>query len=102
DLFFVIATQNPLDLAGTFPLPAAQLDRFLFKIRMTHIDRKSELEVLAAYKTRNKQDLASDMKRVTRTEIVEARAVIGGFVHVAPEIQECLVDIAGQTRGSEH
>ena len=37
-LFFVIATQNPLDLAGTYPLPIAQLDRFLFKIRMDHID----------------------------------------------------------------
>ena len=37
ELFFVIATQNPLDLAGTYPLPVAQLDRFLFKIRMTHV-----------------------------------------------------------------
>src|SRR5215211_2416598 len=52
DFFFVIATQNPLDLAGTFPLPSAQLDRFLFKVRMTHIDRESELEVLASYKAR--------------------------------------------------
>src|SRR5205814_1975791 len=47
DLFFVIATQNPLDLAGTYPLPVAQLDRFLFKVRMTHVSRDAELEVLA-------------------------------------------------------
>jgi MoxR-like ATPase len=102
DLFFVIATQNPLDLAGTFPLPAAQLDRFLFKIRMKHIDRKSELEVLAGYKLRQqKQPLAAALPRVTRAEILDARAVIGGFVHVAPEVQECLVDIAEQTRTGE-
>jgi MoxR-like ATPase len=100
DLFFVIATQNPLDLAGTFPLPAAQLDRFLFKIRMTHIDRKSELEVLAGYKSRSGKQLpGDDLPRVTRTEILDARAVIGA-VHVAPEVQECLVDIAGETRKS--
>jgi MoxR-like ATPase len=99
DLFFVIATQNPLDLVGTFPLPAAQLDRFLFKIRMTHIDRQSELEVLAAYKTRG-AGAGDDLPRVTRTEILDARAVLGGFVHVAPEVQECLVDIAGETRKS--
>ncbi len=100
DLFFVIATQNPLDLAGTFPLPAAQLDRFLFKIRMTHIDRKSELEVLAGYKThRDKRLPGADLPHVTRSEILEARAVITS-VHVAPEVQECLVDIAGETRKS--
>ena len=44
-LFFVIATQNPLDLVGTYPLPTPQLDRFLFKITMSHIDRDAELEV---------------------------------------------------------
>ena len=46
ELFFVIATQNPLDLVGTYPLPLAQLDRFLFKIRMHHVARDAELEVL--------------------------------------------------------
>jgi MoxR-like ATPase len=46
-LFFVIATQNPLDLAGTYPLPTPQLDRFLFKLVMKHIARDAEIEVLA-------------------------------------------------------
>jgi MoxR-like ATPase len=97
DLFFVIATQNPLDLAGTFPLPAAQLDRFLFKIRMTHIPREAELEVLATYKTR-RQIPGEELPRVTRTEILDARAAVEEGVHVAPKILECLVDIAGKTR----
>src|SRR5689334_3813298 len=50
ELFFVIATQNPLDLAGTYPLPVAQLDRFLFKIRMQDVSREAELDVLATAK----------------------------------------------------
>ena len=49
DLFFVIATQNPRETAGTYPLPLPQLDRFLFKIKMDHISRDAELEVLAGF-----------------------------------------------------
>ena len=47
--FLVMATQNPLDSVGTYPLPLAQLDRFLFKIKMAHIARQAELEVLASW-----------------------------------------------------
>ena len=46
DLFLVMATQNPIEQEGTYPLPEAQLDRFLFKLVMHHIDRDSELAVL--------------------------------------------------------
>lgn len=104
ELFFVIATQNPLDLAGTFPLPAAQLDRFLFKIRMTHIDRASELEVLAGYKARlaGRPRTSPELPRVTRSEILGARAFAAANVHVAREVQECLVDLAEETRKSPH
>ena len=49
DLFFVMATQNPLDSVGTYPLPLAQLDRFLFKLTMKHIDPAAELRVLEAW-----------------------------------------------------
>jgi len=92
-LFFVIATQNPLDLAGTFPLPSAQLDRFLFKIRMVHIDRKSELEVLSSIRQRQ-QGAGANLPRATRTEILDARTVILDQIHVAEAVRECLVDIA--------
>ena len=44
--FLVLATQNPVELAGTFPLPEAQLDRFLFKLSMGYMDRDSEFEVM--------------------------------------------------------
>jgi MoxR-like ATPase len=96
-LFFVIATQNPLDLSGTFPLPSAQLDRFLFKIRMVHISREAELEVLASLKQR-RHGAGADLARVTRTEILDARTVVENAIHVDPAVRECLVDIANKTR----
>jgi len=93
DLFFVIATQNPLDLAGTYPLPTPQLDRFLFKITMRHIDRASELEVLDRY-PRVSLDVARDYPGVTRAEVLAARRQTRGNVHVAPVVKEALVDLA--------
>ncbi len=101
DLFFVVATQNPLDLVGTFPLPAAQLDRFLFKVRMRHIDRRAELDVLANARA-IKAGVGDSLPRVTRTDILRARAAIETGIFLAPEIQECLVDIAGASRSTEH
>ncbi len=102
ELFFVIATQNPLDVAGTFPLPSPQLDRFLFKIRMTHIDRAAELEVLASYEARRGHTPpGGELPQVQRREILEARALIEEKIFVAPAIRECLVDIAEETRSNE-
>jgi len=100
DLFLVIATQNPLDLAGTFPLPAAQLDRFLFKIRMTHIDRRSELDLLMRLEE-IKKGAPPDMAKVARTEVLQAREVVREQVYISPAVREALVDIAGETRASD-
>jgi MoxR-like ATPase len=100
ELFFVLATQNPLDLAGTFPLPRAQLDRFLFKIIMKHIDRKSELEVLASIRSR-RDGAGRELPRVTRTEVIDARRVVEEQVFVHEAVREALVDIANATRSHE-
>ena len=64
---------------------------------MHHIHREAELEVLASFKAR-RAGAGNDLARVTRTEIVDARNVVVGQIHVAPEVRECLVDIAGRTR----
>jgi MoxR-like ATPase len=95
DLFFVLATQNPLDSVGTYPLPMAQLDRFLFKIRMRHIDRESELEVL---RTWGKPREIQPLPRVSRGDVVAARHLLRHTINVATAIQECLVDIAQRLR----
>ena len=95
DLFFVIATQNPLDLAGTYPLPRAQLDRFLFKIKMSYLNRDDELEVLGKWKSARQKP---PMFSVTPTTLLRARAVMQAGIQISPLIHECLVDIAGRLR----
>lgn len=95
DLFLVIATQNPRDSAGTYPLPTPQLDRFLFKIRMAHIGRESELEVLEQVQ----RGMAGPaVAQVTRPEILAARRAIREGVHVSRLVNECLVDTANLLR----
>jgi MoxR-like ATPase len=94
-LFFVLATQNPLDLCGTYPLPKAQLDRFLFKIKMTYLARDHELEVLAKWKQARKKP---PQFAVTPQTLLAAREVVANGVQVSPAVQECLVDVAQALR----
>ena len=97
ELFFVIATQNPVDLAGTYPLPTPQLDRFLFKIQMTHIAREAELDVLATYPVRH-LDRAAAQQGASRAELLAARRASREGVYLAPAIRESLVDLARALR----
>jgi MoxR-like ATPase len=100
ELFFVIATQNPRDVAGTYPLPVPQLDRFLFKIRMEHIGRDEELEVLRT--RRERRDTArADLPRVARADVLAARRAIDANVVVHDAIHECLVDVSRALRSDE-
>ena len=99
DLFFVIATQNPLDLVGTYPLPTAQLDRFLFKISMTHIDPEHELDLLLRFQD-VKRGLDSELPRVHRDEIIAARKELVSAIHIDPKVKQALVDFAGESRES--
>ncbi len=98
ELFFVIATQNPRDVAGTYPLPVPQLDRFLFKIRMDYISREAELKVLETRMERREEPDAAAMPAVARDEVVEARGAIERGVEVAPAVNACLVDLARALR----
>jgi MoxR-like ATPase len=98
--FVVLATQNPLGLAGTFPLPAPQLDRFLFKIQMVPIARDAELEVVASFRQRLHHQPA-EAPRVEPSEIVAARCTIEQAIHVAPVLQAALVDVARAIRADE-
>lgn len=98
-LFFVIATQNPLDLVGTYPLPTPQLDRFLFKITMSHIDRDAELAVLDTWQQR--RDPSAGRIRVGRNEILKARQSIDQHIYIADGIKSALVDISRALRADE-
>jgi MoxR-like ATPase len=98
DLFFVIATQNPLDLVGTYPLPTPQLDRFLFKITMSHIDRDAELSVLDTWQSRRSPE---HKIQVSRQHVLAARRIIDKEVYIADSVKQCLVDISRQIRDDD-
>lgn len=96
DLFFVIGTQNPLDLAGTYPLPLVQLDRFLMKIPMSYVDPDSEAKILNNSDKIEKQ-LGAINPVVTREEILGARETCRG-VHISNELLRAIVNLVQSTR----
>ncbi|MCB0344592.1 MAG: MoxR family ATPase [Bdellovibrionales bacterium] len=98
DLFFVIGTQNPLDLAGTYPLPLVQLDRFLLKIPMRYVDHATELEILNDIDTIT-SSAATVSPVVSRAEILAARRAVES-VHINPAIVEAIVSIVQSTRNN--
>ena len=95
DLFFVIATQNPLDAVGTYPLPIAQLDRFMFKIRMVSVSREAELNVIKSW---GRPRLPCEMPQIGVKHILEARRVVREGVACGDNVMECLVDIIRSIR----
>jgi MoxR-like ATPase len=100
DLFTVFATQNPVEYEGTYPLPEAQLDRFLLKIRVTYPSRQSELGMLDNYSRGFDAERASDVRPpavLNEAQCRELRSAVDG-VKVAPEIREYIADIVRATR----
>lgn len=100
DLFLVIATQNPLGLAGTFPLPAPQLDRFLFKVRMDYIARDAELEVVQSF-SRRLHPTVPNLPKVKSSEVVSATRTLEQETQIHVSLTECLVDLARIVRMDE-
>ena len=93
--FFVIATQNPIESEGTFPLPAAQLDRFMMKLSMGYPDREAELAILDENPA---EEGLSKLEPVIRlTDFMAAKkAVSAVFCHQA--IKEAVADMIRDTR----
>lgn len=94
--FLVIATQNPIELEGTFPLPEAQLDRFLLRIRLGYPQEVEEQEMLSRFRTSSPE---LDLKPVAGgAEIVDLQALVTE-VHVEPALQNYIVQVVQATRG---
>lgn len=93
--FLVVATQNPIEHEGTYPLPESQLDRFLLQVSVGYPGRQSEIEVL---NTHGDHDALADLRPVTTAEHVLALARAVRTVFVAPPLQGYLVDLAAATR----
>jgi MoxR-like ATPase len=100
DLFSVFATQNPVEYEGTYPLPEAQLDRFLVNVRINYPARDAELEMLANYSGGFDAERASTFMPsavVTREEVSQLRAMTDS-VNVTVEVREYITDIVRATR----
>jgi MoxR-like ATPase len=96
--FFVFATQNPIELEGTYPLPEAQLDRFMFDIVVDYLPEDDEIDVVAA--TTAIQDVRFE-RTVTGADIVAFQALVRR-VPVAREVMRYAVQLARTSRPSEN
>jgi MoxR-like ATPase len=97
--FFVIATQNPLEQSGTFPLPESQLDRFLMRIELGYPDRSAERLLLRGEGAEN---LLARMDSCMLVEDVKETQEKIGAVHISDAFMEYVQDILAFTRTSGH
>lgn len=93
--FMVVATQNPIEYEGTFPLPEAQLDRFLMRIELGYPDIEAEVRVLSEQQYRHPLETISQIASVD--EIIAVQEEVKG-VYVAPALKRYMVTLANQTR----
>jgi MoxR-like ATPase len=93
--FMVIATQNPIEHEGTYPLPESQLDRFFMRVSIGYPSRESELEMLDAH---GDHDAYDDLSAVVRTSDVVGMVAAARGVHLAPSLKGYLVELAEATR----
>ena len=97
DPFMVVATQNPIEHEGTFPLPEAQLDRFLFHVAVDFPDAKEEREILDLVEQERGGSLPFTGNRISVAEIQQARLQVNA-VHLAPALKDYIVRLVMATR----
>lgn len=96
DTFFVIATQNPVESHGAYPLPEAQLDRFTMKLRIGYPDRQSELKMLATH-SHGPRPATEPQALLTPDHLAQLQHQVA-MVDVSLKLREYLVDLAHATR----
>ena len=97
--FMVIATQNPIEYEGTFPLPEAQLDRFLLRIGLGYLSKGEEIAMI------DDQQFDHPLKAITPVLALDELAAMQAAVktvHVSPAVKQYIVDITFATREHEH
>jgi MoxR-like ATPase len=93
--FMVVATQNPIEHEGTYPLPEAQLDRFMMRLVMGYPSRAKELEMLEAH---GQTSTYADLEAVVSAEDVVRLIEIARRIYVSDPVKEYLVDMVEATR----
>ena len=97
DPFFVLATQNPVDLEGTYPLPEAQIDRFLVRVQMDYPNQRDEVAMLRAHGV-----AAPEANAVLAAGEVLSLQSVAARVHIEEDLLEYAVQLARYTRESPH
>ncbi len=95
-LFMVLATQNPIEQEGTYPLPEAQMDRFLMKIRVDYPRSEAELGILRLVQAEEAES-GPELTRIEQSHIFAARRAIQAM-SVAPSVEQYIVDLVMATR----
>lgn len=94
DPFLVLATQNPIEQEGTYPLPEAQIDRFMLKLSIGYPNKEEELEIM---RRMTRKDIPPVSAVVTSKEIIKARDIVYD-VYIDEKIEQYIVDIVFATR----
>lgn len=98
ELFLVMATQNPIEQEGTYPLPEAQLDRFLMHVRVSYPDAEAEARILRLVRDEAiQQQEARPGQRISQAALMQARQEVLA-IHMAPAVEDYLVHLVMATR----
>ncbi|MDY0082607.1 MAG: MoxR family ATPase [Ignavibacteriaceae bacterium] len=98
--FIVFATQNPIEHEGTYKLPEAQLDRFLFKIEMNYPELSEEIKILLEFNNRKSLNDLNQINEVfTKSDLINFRSIIRS-IHIEEKIASYIANIVNQTRKS--
>ena len=97
--FFVLATQNPVDQEGTYPLPEAQKDRFMLKLTVDYPDFDEESEIVQRYTSQREEDIELE-KVLTGDELLRAQEMVRD-VPVAEDIRERAIELVADTRDDD-
>ncbi len=95
DLFFVIATQNPVESRGTYPLPEAQMDRFSMKLSMGYVSPKNEVAILTDQE--RSEPVQSLSPCVGKVDILALKQAVEK-IHISEELKYYIVNLVGRTR----
>ena len=97
DLFLVMATQNPIEQEGTYPLPEAQLDRLLMYVRIDSLEADAEREVLRLVRRQARGEDEAEMEKITQDTVFEARRQVMSL-HLSDALEEYIVQLVIATR----
>jgi len=100
DLFLVLATQNPIEQEGTYPLPEAQMDRFLFYVKVDYPGAENEQAIVQLVRSEKAGDAGEAPTPVPQDAVFQARKEVLG-IHVARPAEKYLVDLVIATRQPE-